>query len=248
MEQYFYGKKVAIFGEDTDWGRSYGNGLTTQFKAAGWDVVSQYYFSAQETDLFPLIAKMRDLDATVVAGTISNPPTQAAFIKQSQEVGLKSLVIVDSLGETGDWYALTKDASNYVLDNRPIWFSEKSKKFAADFEKEYGVYPGPAAAGLAYDWSRNFISMANEALKVHGKLDRKTLFQFFNEKVRTGEFTFKEGIVMEEYKYTPESFPDPVVGGGYFIFPVIQYMNGQGNIVWPDSIKNAQVQIPEVAK
>jgi branched-chain amino acid transport system substrate-binding protein len=38
---------------------------------------------------------------------------------------------------------------------------------------------------------------------------------------------------MEEYKFTPETVPDMVVGKGYFIFPVLQYSNGEGKIIFP---------------
>ena len=37
-------KLVAIYGEDTDWGRSQGEALTQEFKKIGWEVLSQDYF------------------------------------------------------------------------------------------------------------------------------------------------------------------------------------------------------------
>jgi hypothetical protein len=42
-----------------------------------------------------------------------------------------------------------------------------------------------------------------------------------------------DGIVMSRYKYTPDTLPDPVVGQGYYMFPVCQYIDGQGKIVYP---------------
>jgi len=38
---------------------------------------------------------------------------------------------------------------------------------------------------------------------------------------------------MTEYQFTPESVPDPVVGKGKFIFPVLQYFDGDGKIIFP---------------
>ena len=38
---------------------------------------------------------------------------------------------------------------------------------------------------------------------------------------------------MDEYKVTPETAPDVVVGKGYFIFPVMQYFDGDGKIIFP---------------
>ena len=53
---------------------------------------------------------------------------------------------------------------------------------------------------------------------------------------------------MSEYKFTADSLPDMVVGKGAFVFPVIQYFEGVGKTVWPDEIKEQDVQIPEYAK
>jgi len=39
-----------------------------------------------------------------------------------------------------------------------------------------------------------------------------------------------------------------VVGKGYFVFPVIQYFGGVGKTIWPDEIKEQEMQIPDYAK
>jgi branched-chain amino acid transport system substrate-binding protein len=38
---------------------------------------------------------------------------------------------------------------------------------------------------------------------------------------------------MNEYKYTEETVPDPVVGKGFYIFPVLQYFDGEGKVIFP---------------
>jgi branched-chain amino acid transport system substrate-binding protein len=43
----------------------------------------------------------------------------SAFIKQADEVGLKSLIIADGLGWVGEWYNLTGKSSNFVMDQIP---------------------------------------------------------------------------------------------------------------------------------
>ncbi len=57
----------------------------------------------------------------------------------------------------------------------------------------------------------------------HGEITSALIQQFVEEKVWTGEWTMTDGIVMVEYKYTDETTPDPVVGPGYYTFPVLQY-------------------------
>ncbi|MFN8455213.1 MAG: hypothetical protein U0401_11200 [Anaerolineae bacterium] len=47
---------------------------------------------------------------------------------------------------------------------------------------------------------------------------------------------------MKEYKYTPETAPDPVVGEGFYTFPVLQYTDGEGKVIWPDVWKVSDLQ------
>lgn len=241
-------KKLAIFGDDTDWGRSVGESLREKFGAAGWEVVNEEYTKLGETEMYALLTKMKSLDCSLVAGTISSVASNAAFIKQAREVNLNALMICDCLGENADFYSLTGEASDYILDNRPVFTSDKALKFAADFEEKYGYAPAPATGGQVYDYTRFFIKVANECLAEYGKLDKEVLYEFAQEKLLTGQITFTDGVVMEEYKYDGQSVPDPIVGEGYYIFPVVQYFEGEAKVVWPDSQKNADLQIPDYAK
>lgn len=237
-------KRVAIYGEDTDWGRSFGAAIAADFENAGWEVVGEQFFSLGETELVPLLTRLRDMDVAVVAGTVTSAPSFAAFIKQAREVDLQSVIIADGLGWIGEWYDLTGEASNYVLDQIPAWTTDAAKQFAQDFEAKHGFTPSTSGAGLAYDQASFFIAMAQEVLNKYGELNRETFHQFGQEYLRTGEFTFTDGIIMEEYKFTPETVPDMVVGKGYFIFPVIQYYEGEGSIIWPDAWKEADFVVP----
>jgi branched-chain amino acid transport system substrate-binding protein len=78
-----------------------------------------------------------------------------------------------------------------------------------------------------------FIQIAEHALAEYGELSSETVYQWAKENVQTGNWSYTDGIVMEEYKYTPESVPDPVVGQGYYIFPVLQYFDGEGKVIYP---------------
>jgi branched-chain amino acid transport system substrate-binding protein len=91
-------KTVAIYGEDSDWGRSFGGAIKGQLEAAGWKTVSEEYFALDQTEFYPLLNKLKDLNPALVAGTSTAAPVMSAFIKQADEVGLKSLIIADGLG------------------------------------------------------------------------------------------------------------------------------------------------------
>lgn len=237
-------KRFAVYGEDTDWGRSFGAAMAADFEAAGWEVVGEEYFSVGETELVPLLYSLRDMDASVIAGTVATAPSFAAFIKQAQEVGIQSVIIADGLGWVGEWYEMTGTDSNYILDQIPQWTTDEAKQFVVDFEEEYGFTPSTSGGGLAYDQASFFIQVAEATLEEHGELNRETLHQYGQDTLWTGGLSFTDGIIMEEYMYEPDSVPDPVVGQGYFIFPVIQYFEGEGNIVWPSVWKEADFESP----
>jgi branched-chain amino acid transport system substrate-binding protein len=237
-------KRAAIWGEDTDWGRSMGNGFRDQLRAASWTIVADEYFRLSETDHYPLLRKFKDSDATLLAGTSTAPASITAFVKQAREVGLTSLIIADGLGWVGEWYSMVGEASDRVLDQIPDWITPKAKQFAVDFEKRWGLKPSPSAAGLSYDYANFYIEIAKEALRKYGRIDRETLYRVGRDEVMTGRLTYSGGLVMKEYMFLPETAPDPVIDEGHFIFPVLQYQNGHGKVIWPAVWKVAELQAP----
>ncbi|MEL7563435.1 MAG: ABC transporter substrate-binding protein [Dehalobacterium sp.] len=241
-------KNVAVYGVDNDWGRSFGEAVAKQFTDAGWTIVTKEWVGLGETEFYPLITKLKKADVSLVVGSMSDPPSVSSFIKQTREVGLKSFVISDGLGWVGEWYGLTGDASNYVLDQIPQWTTDKAKKFRDDFQAKYGFEPGASSGGLCYDWANYFIKVMQTTLDTYGDLSTESFAKCAAEKVMTGELTYTDGIIMKEYKYTPETFPDPVVDQDHYIFPVIQYFAGQGKIIWPDDWKEVDLSIPDSMK
>lgn len=227
-------KVVAIYGEDTDWGRSFGAGLKNDFTASGWTIKSEDYFPLTQTDFSALMAKYANDDVPVIAGTSTAAASITAFIKAYGESGLTSLVIADGLGWFGDWYEMTGPASDFVLDSVPGFATEKALKFAADYKAKYGNDPSAAAAGLTYDWTNYFIKLLQETLADQGSLTSETIYKEAQEKLWTGELTYTDGIIMSSYDFDAESIPDPVVGKGHYVFPVTQYSGGQQTVIWPD--------------
>jgi len=237
-------KAAAIWGEDTDWGRSFGQAIRRQLEAHGWTIRTEEYFPLGETDFYPLLRKFKGAKVSLLARTSTAPPALSAFIKQSQEVGLDGLMIADGLGWVGEWYSLTGDASNRVLDQVPGWMTPKAKRFASDFEKRWKIKPSPAAAGLSYDYTTFFIAIARRALEKYGTLNRETVYRIGRDEVMTGRLVYTGGVIMREYQYTAESAPDPIVGEGKYIFPVRQYKGGISRVIWPVVWKEADLEIP----
>jgi len=226
-------RTVALWGEETDWGRSLVKGMKEQFEGVGWEIVSEDFFPLDQTEFTPLLTSIKELDPAVFAGTGSAPPLYSSLIKQADEVGLESIIIADGLGWVGEWYDLTGDSSNYVIDQIPGWATDEAKAYAQAFEAKYGIVPSTSAAGLCHDYANMFIAMAQQVYEDTGELSSETLADFAKNELQTGEWTYTDGMIMGEYKFTPETNPDPVVGEGYFIFPVLQYFDGEGKIIFP---------------
>jgi branched-chain amino acid transport system substrate-binding protein len=235
-------KTVALFGEDTDWGRSIANAFNWQFEDAGWEVVAEEFFPLEQTDFVPLLNKFKEQNPAVVAGSSTALAATSGFIKQADEVGLESLIVMDGLGWVGEWYDLTGSASDYVIDQIPGWATTEAKAFAERFEAEQGFTPSPSAAGLSYDGSNFFIALAEEACKQNGELSSEIIYNFVKDNVWTGDWTYSDGIIMDDYMTTMDDVPDPVVGSGKFIFPVIQYFDGVGKVIYPAEWAEQELQ------
>lgn len=235
-------KTVAIYGEDTDWGRSFGKGLKDDFTASGWTISSEDYFPLTQTDFSALMAKYTSANIPVIAGTSTAAASISAFIKAYGESGLKSLVVADGLGWFGDWYKMTGSASDYVLDSVPGFATDKAKAFQAAYKTKYGSDPSAAAAGLSYDWTNFFIKLLQQTLADQGSLTSDTIYKEAQDKLWTGQLTYTDGIIMSSYDFNADSIPDPVVGKGHYIFPVTQYMGGNRTVIWPSDQADGQLK------
>ncbi len=230
-------KLAAIYGEDTDWGRSAGGSYKKALLESGWEIHSEEYFPVTQTDFYPLLSKYKKAGVAVVAGTSTSPSAISAFVKQSTEVGLKSVIVASGLGWIGDWYKMTGPASNYVLDSIPQLTTPEAQQWAKDVKAKYGFNPSPSAGGLSYDGIRMFIKILKRTNELYGELDKTTIHKIMVDEVNTGKLTYgkKDGaIIMNEYKYTPETMPDMVVAPDAYFFPILQYQNGKGHIIFPE--------------
>ncbi|MEM4311631.1 MAG: ABC transporter substrate-binding protein [Nitrososphaerales archaeon] len=226
--------KFAVLIEDTDWGRSWGEAFKMFAEQAGWTSVSFDIFKPEETDFAPIITKYKAQEVSLIGMTSTFEPPTASFLKQRRELDLKSLIFLDGLAWLANWYEITGDASDYILDGQQsVWAKPESKAFRDKFKQKFGWDPTPAAAGLEYDYARMFIDVVERA----GTLDTERLIKLLEVAV------FEKGVVMDRYKMDPSTH-EVVVGEGWFIFPVVQYLKGEMNIIWPEKQVTKEFQLP----
>lgn len=223
-------KTVFLWGEDTDWGRTFVQASKEQWEAVGWKVVGMDFFPLGQVEFMPLLHKVMALNPAVFMGTTTSPPAMSALLRQAYEVGLRSVIVADGLAWVANWYELTGEASDYVLDSIPI-IPEVARPIAEGIKRKYGLEITAAPGLMVYEQTKFFIKILERTLEVHGKLTSETIFDIGVKEVKTGKLTY-QGFV-HNYVYTPETVPDPVVGKGYFLFPVVQYKGGEAVVIWP---------------
>ncbi len=241
-------KKAVLFGNDDEWSRGFTKAIGGQLKAAGWEIVGEEYVPVGETDFNPMLIKIKSANAPLMAGTMDDAAGFPSMIKQARDVGVKSLVVADGLGWAGDWYKLAGTASDGVIDQIPGWTTPKAVAFRDAYKAKWNAEPSPSAAGLAYDETNFFIKILQQTVADKGSLTSDTIYTEGKDKLWTGQITYTDGILMKEYKFSQDSLPDMVVGKGAFVFPVIQYAGGVGKTVWPDELKEQDMQVPDYAK
>lgn len=239
---------MVLYGNDDEWSRGFTKAIGDQLVDAGWQIAGEEYIPIGETDFYPMLTKIKAMNVPLMAGTMDDAAGFPAMIKQSREKDLGSLIVADGLGWVGEWYDMTGDASDYVIDQIPGWATPKAVAFNEEFTKRWGIEPSPSSAGLAFDEANFFIKVLQQTFEDSGELTSASIFKTGKEKMMTGQLTYTDGILMKEYKFLPETMPDMVVGKGYFVFPVIQYFGGVGKTIWPDEIKEQDMQVPSFAQ
>lgn len=238
-------KNYSVICEDTDYGRDTCKAFVELADSAGWTLVGgENYTPIAETDYYPLLTKIKGEEPSLMFISISVPAPVTAAIKQVQEVGLDVLTISFGLGWTGNWYELTGEAGDYVIDIMPVYSTDAQKAWAAEFKEKFGIDPGPGIA-VGYDYANFLIRILENTLDKYGELTKETIYKYALEEVSSGNLTYDDGLFHKSLKWSPETNPEMVVGEGYYLDPVIQYFGGTGVAIWPADYAEAELKVRE---
>jgi branched-chain amino acid transport system substrate-binding protein len=242
------GKKIAaLCAEETDWGRDWNKGAKEHLKKFGWEIAMEDYTQIGQTDFYPLLSKYKKAGIQLVTTTNTAAASVSAYIKQAREVGLQALPIVDGLGWVGNWYELTGRSSNGIVDMN-VKFTPRSEDYRQKFEKKYKFKPSPSSGGISYDAAGHFLKLLKRTLELHGKLDSETTHKTMLDEMIPGKLTYgydDGAIMMKEYKFTEETYPDPVTDADHWFMPVIQYKGGKPYIIYPKDLAEMDFMPPK---
>ena len=120
-------KTAALWGEETDWGRSFALGLKKQLESAGWTIVEEYYFPLHQTDFVAWLTQIKETNPSLLAGTASNPTTFAAFVNQAHQLGLERMFVWSPGSQPSIPLEESDILSRALLRNEPVSIRYKSQ-------------------------------------------------------------------------------------------------------------------------
>jgi len=232
------GRTVAIYGEDSSWGRGFADGMKASLQEAGWTVVAEDYVDPEGSDYSATAVAFAGAEPRLVAGTIATGSVYSFVTQVRQEFpeDAQPIFVADGLGWNSDWFQALGDDSNGVVDQIPQFATQAAQDFASAYRDRFGSDPSPSAGGLAYDYA-NFMMDALDVADAAGGVDRESVRDILINEIAAGEMDKTDGILMARYVWNSDSAPDPVVGGDAFTFPVLQYSSGESRVVWPEALK-----------
>ena len=246
--------KVAIIHEDGPYGAGVAAGNEAKCKELGLQIVHKEGYAATSTDLSALVTKLRRAQPDVILHTGYNPDI-TLFLRQSKEAGLKFAALIGhgaGYGQIDKLIETFKTDVNYTYNVDPVaaqLLDPKSLKpglgdITAEMVKRYKaitkVNEVPPHASMGFNQAWIFLTdVLPRAIKKHGGADPEAL------RKAALETDIPEGGTIQGYgvKFFPSGHK--MSGQNERSSPVVmQYIDGQTKIAWPNSIKTVDAILP----
>jgi branched-chain amino acid transport system substrate-binding protein len=219
--------KVAIFSETTDWGKELGDLWEQNAPEYGYEVVVHEEYAPRTEDLSGMILKAKEAGAETLLA-LPSPPDGIALFKQMAELGWApkySLVIRapegvqwgTDMGTTGEYVTIFPGWHN--AENFP-GVDELNAQYQEAFGRPADLLTGPAFA---------CVQIFADAIERAGTLDREAI----RDAVAATDLMTVIG---------PVTFNED--GTGNVLNPLIQWQNGQLELVWPADQASAELAYP----
>ena len=161
-----FGKKIAVFNLNTDWGISARDIFVDQAEKNGDEIVYQADVEESSTDFKPQLVQLREAKPDVVV-FFTYYATTSLLVQQAEQAGIDEATTYVAVGSnySDEFLELAGDSANGVYLNTS--FSTESEdedvqKFVGAFEDKYGYAPNLFAA-YAYDGVKQIAWAAENA-------------------------------------------------------------------------------------
>jgi branched-chain amino acid transport system substrate-binding protein len=219
--------RVAIFQEQTDWGIELGGLWQEEAEKAGYEVVVYEEYAPLTQDFTDLILKAQEAEAQTLLA-LPSPPDGLTIFKQMGELGYTpefSLMVrapdgptwAEALGPVGDYVTLGPGWHN-------TWNAPGVDRVNEHHMEEVGR---PADPGVGPSYA--IVQIVANAIEQAGTIDRAAVRDAIaatDIDTVIGHVTFRED------------------GTGTVGSPILQYINGKQEVVWPTDIATAEFVFP----
>jgi branched-chain amino acid transport system substrate-binding protein len=222
-------KKVAILQENTDWGIEEGKLFEAYAHPFGFDVVNYATYAPGTKDFSQLILAAKNSGAEVLLA-MPNTPDGIAIVKQMSELGWTPKFTMLQRAPDGITWGPTLGKLGDQIYFYPGWQNgEKfpgidsiNTRYQKDFKRAADVLVGPAYA---------CVQILAAAIEKAGSLDRDAI----RDAIAAINMTTVIG---------PVSFRAD--GTGQVLNPLVQWINGKQELVWPADQATAKFVYPAV--
>lgn len=246
--------KVAIIYEDGPYGAGVAAGNEATCEEYGMDVVLKEGYAATSPDLSSLVTKLRRERPDVILHTGYNPDI-TLFLRQSREQGLRWAALIGHGAGYGQIDKLTEtfgEGANYIYNVDPVaaqlldpetlapGLGEVTAEMVKRYKARTGVNEVPPHASMGFNQSWIlFTDVLPRAIEEYGGYDPEALRQ------AALDTDIEVGGTMQGYgvKFNPPGHP--MAGQNERSSPVVmQYIDGETKIVWPEAIATAEPVLP----
>jgi branched-chain amino acid transport system substrate-binding protein len=219
--------KVAIFQEKTDWGIELGGMFRADAPAFGYQVVYYAEYAPGTTDFSTLILEAKAAEADTLLG-MPNTPDGIAIVRGLSDLGWTPKFTMLVRAPDGNTWGETLSKLGDYIAFFPGWHNgekfpgvaEINTRHQADFGRPADVLVGPAYA---------CVQILADAIERAGTLDRDSIRDALKDTdlmTVIGPVTFNAD------------------GTGNVLNPVVQWLNGKQELVWPVDQKTADFAFP----
>jgi branched-chain amino acid transport system substrate-binding protein len=222
--------KVAILQEKTDWGNELGGLFKADAGPAGYEIVYYGEYAPGNKDFAPLVQAAKDSGAEILLGMPSTPDG-IAIVKSLVENNWtpKFTMLVrgpdaatwgESLAKAGDDIAFFPGWHN---SEKFTGVTELNAKSQEDFGRPADVLVGPAYA---------CVQIIANGIEKAGDLDRDAI---------------RDAMAASDLQTVIGPVTFNADGTGNVLNPLVQWQNGQMQVIWPNDQKSADFVYPAPA-
>lgn len=221
-------RTAAIINESAPFPADTAVGAQERAIEAGLQIVAREEYATQARDLMPMLMRIRALNPDVLIGGTYDEHARL-IVRQLKNLNWAPKILALSVGPSlPDFYEALGADADYVFgasDWEPGIRAPGAAQFVASYMERYGYEPGyDAGAGFA---SAQLLQQAIERTQ-----------SFDNERIRDALATMDTNTIFGPYRV--DSTGAQVAKPSY----LVQWLNGERKIVWPDDVAEAPYTVP----